>query len=90
MPDPISLDEWKNVENLGVEVPRQEIFYRVTHELSDFLASLPISRQTYDKLLQLVLCQTFDAEHSGYLSGLEIGAKLQKQLDAENDDTPLS
>ena len=90
MPDPISLDEWKNVENLGIEVPRQEIFYRVTHELSDFLASLPISRQTYDKLLQLVLCQTFDAEHSGYLSGFEMGVRIQYELDKENDDTSLS
>ena len=87
MPDHISLDDWKDMDNLSVEIPKQAVFYRVTQELSDFIDSLPISREANNRLVELMTRQTIDAEHSGFLSGFEMGLKMQKQLDAEHNDT---
>lgn len=62
----------------GFIFERQDAFFEVAQELSNYIKELPLTNEQNDKLVRLMVKQAQEAEHSGYLFGVRTGAKMQK------------
>ena len=64
------------VDEFGVEIPRLVEFFEVAQRLSEFVQSLPLSREQNDKLVALAVDQVRVAEMGGFQFGLRMGIEI--------------
>lgn len=62
----------------GFIFERQDAFFEVAQELSNYIKELPLTDEQNDKLVRLMVKQSQVSEHSGYLFGVRTGVKMQK------------
>lgn len=61
-----------------IKIPRSERFTKIANELSDFINALPLNQPDNDKLIQIVVEQIKEAEHTAFLFGFDMGVKVTK------------
>lgn len=61
-----------------IVIPRSEKFVQIANELSDFINTLPLNKPENDKLIQIIVEQVKEAEHTAFLFGFDMGVKVTK------------
>lgn len=61
-----------------IKIPRSERFAEIANELSDFINALPLNQPDNDKLIQIIVEQIKESEHTAFLFGFDMGVKATK------------
>ena len=77
---PSSPEELENVlEDLAIKIDRQTPeFMKATHDVGDYLKTLPLSNIQHNNLVELLGVQIDVAEKGGFYSGFKIGLHVGK------------
>ena len=68
----------QSVQESAIEIPRSNKFVEIAEKLSDFIKLLPLNQADNDKLIQIIVEQVKEAEHTAFLFGFDMGIKIMK------------
>lgn len=72
------------MDNLGIKITRTKKFEEISIEVSNFIRDLNLSKENNNNLINLIVKQVNEAEHSSFLSGVELGLKIGRDKDLSN------
>ncbi len=65
-------------QDVGVSVTRSEKFYENAQALSDYIAALNLPSAKNNRLVELIIEQICEAEHTAFLDGAKLGIDATK------------
>lgn len=68
-----------DASDYAVKVPRTGRFNEIAEELGDFIDALSLKQPDCNRLIELIIEQINEAEHSSYLAGFDTGIKVMKE-----------
>lgn len=73
--------EFPNIGDIAIEIPRSEHFEEIAIELSEFIKRLPLSAEDNDGLIELIIKQINEAEHTAFTTGISLGIEIGQSED---------
>ena len=67
-------------EDAFIKIERTDEFLEKAKALSDHMNTLPLTGEQHNRLVELTLEQTMEAERGGFLFGVDLGIKLGKEF----------
>lgn len=75
-----------NIEDIEIKAERSAEFIRIANEISEFLTTLPISIDDFNKLVGLIVSQVHEAESTVFKQGVELGFHMGQTVKEETDE----